>query len=460
MPTLTSTNPSKNYEVIGEVPVSSSRDIAEAVSKARKALPTWKNLSIANRVAALRKVQASILSKKEELAQMVSKEMGMPITYSRSDVEDAVNGYMEWYLQNAEKALSPETTFESETEIHQYLYEATGVAAVISPWNFPVSNFVWGVIPNLVAGNTVVHKHSEECPLTAQILLQAVVEAKLPEGVFSMVFGAGDVGNFLTDQDIDFIAFTGSSATGKKIYEKAGKKFIKCLLELGGSAPGIVFKDAHLDAAAEGVYGQRFFNTGQICDGLKRLIVHKDIGEEVTAKLIEIAHKTVTGDAEDEKTEQGPLVAKRQLDLALEQLEDAKAKGATILCGGNQPEGLEGAYLEPTIVTDVTSDMRIWKEEVFAPILPIVTFETDEEAIQLANDSSFGLGGYIFSGSTEHALKIAKQIETGMISINGTNYVHPHNVFGGIKNSGKGREHGVYGLRELCEIKLVARPKA
>jgi acyl-CoA reductase-like NAD-dependent aldehyde dehydrogenase len=358
-----------------------------------------------------------------------------------------------------EKALTPEITFESDTEIHRYFYEPTGVAAVISPWNFPVSNFIWGVMPNLVVGNTVVHKHSEECPLSAKIIADAVSEARLPEGVFSMVFGAGDVGESLTDQDIDLITFTGSSAVGKKIYEKAGKKFIKCLLELGGSAPGIIFKDAELDTTAESVYGQRFYNSGQICDGLKRLIVHKDVSDTVIKKLLGLANKTVIGKAEDEKTEQGPLVAKRQLDLAVEQLQDAKDKGGTVLYGGTTPSKLQGAYLRPTIVTNVTPDMRIWKEEVFAPILPVVTFKTDEEAIQLANDTRYGLGGYIFSGSTNHALNIAKQIETGMLSINGTNYVHPQNVFGGTKNSGKGREHGMHGLRELCEIKLVAVPK-
>ncbi len=459
MSKVISRNPSRNYEVIGEVDFSTELEIKEKVSNSRKAFKSWKEIGIKKRVELLRKVQQAILARKEEIGVLTSKEMGMPISRSIPDVEDALLNYMEWYLNNADEAIKPQITFENETEIHKNFYEPTGVAAVISPWNFPISNFVWGVVPNLLVGNTVVYKHSEECALTAKLMEEIISECNLPEGILSFVHGDGTIGEILLNQELDLISFTGSTKTGKHIYEFAGRKFIKCLVELGGSAPGIVFEDVDIDTIIPIISDQKMWNSGQICDGLKRLIVHESIFEELVDKLSRNLLTIKVGDAELPQTEMGPLVAERQLKLALEQLEDAKAKGAKVITGGKKPEGLEGAFLEPTILININPEMKVWKEEVFAPILPIVKFITEEEAIKLANDTSFGLGGYIHTKDLARASRVALQLETGMISVNGTNYVCPFNVFGGTKSSGKGREHGLIGLRELCEIKLVAMNK-
>lgn len=385
----------------------------------------------------------------------------MPIKYCKSDIEDGLNNYMEWYLNNVEEALKPEIVKETDNEIHINYYEPTGVAAVISPWNYPISNFIWGVIPNLLVGNTVIFKHSEECALTEKMLEEIIKVNNLPEKVLNFVYGNGDIGEILINQDINLISFTGSTNVGKHIYEVAGKKFIKSLMELGGSAPapGIVFKDIKPETILNVITYMRFSNSGQMCDELKRLIVHENICDEMIETLVDTTKKLKVGDPLDPATEIGPLVSEKQLQTAHAQLEDAIQKEAKVVTGGKKPEGLDSAFLEATILTNATKEMRVWKEEVFAPILPIVKFSTKEEAISLGNDTDYGLGGYVFTLDTAKSDRVARKLRTGMVSINGTNYASPYNIFGGIKSSGKGREHGIIGLRELCELKVVSSNK-
>lgn len=231
----------------------------------------------------------------------------------------------------------------------------------------------------MIVGNPVVFKHSEECVLTGKLIDDIVKSCGLPEGVFSEVYGDGGVGEILLNQDIDLVAFTGSTKTGKLIYELAGKKFIRALLEMGGSAPGVVFGDVNVDEVVQFVFSQRFMNNGQCCDGLKRLIVHKSLFNKVVQKLKEILESKTIGDASD-SYDFGPLSAKRQLNLLVSQVSDATNKGAKVITGGKLPKDLQGAYYLPTILTDIKSDMRVWKEEVFGPVLPVISFETEEEA--------------------------------------------------------------------------------
>ena len=297
------------------------------------------------------------------------------------------------------------------------------------------------------------------CALSGK-LIEKVMTKHLPKGVFNEVYGAGDIGDKLTNEKIDMITFTGSTNTGKYLYEKAGRKFIKAVMELGGSAPAIIFEDADLDIAIPSVCSNRLANQGQCCDGLKLLIVHESKFEEVTIKLTQLFNNKKVGNAENKSTEIGPLVAKRQLDLLESQVQDAIKKGAKVLAGGKSLETeLGGAYFQPTILTNITKDMRVWTEEVFGPVLPIVTFKTDTEAIQLANDTKYGLGSYIYTSNKECANKVSKALKTGMVSVNSTNYVIPQNPFGGYKNSGIGREHGKYGFQEVTQIKVVAKNK-
>lgn len=454
---LVSTNPGKGFEIIGEVETSTDEEIKQKVEKAKQAQKQWNEIGLEERLDYLKKVSEEILKRKEDLAKLATEEMGMPITQTRFDIEDGLR-YFNWYLDNAGKYLSPEVVYADDNIINKVFYEPIGVAAVISPWNYPLSNFVWGCGQNLIVGNTVVFKHSEECPLLGK-LLEEIMTSILPEGVFSEVYGDGTVGDLLVHQDINLISFTGSSRTGKQLYKIAAEKFIKIVLEMGGSAPGIIFEDANIEGVLETIYSSRFSNCGQMCDALKRLIVHESKYDETVEKLKTYISSKKVGDPLDESTDIGPLVAKRQLELLEEQVKDAVDKGAEIVIGGERPENLDGAYYEPTILTKITKDMRVWQEEIFGPVLPVMPFKTEEEAIQLANDTKYGLGAYVYTQSKDRALKVASQINTGMVSINNTSYIHPCSPFGGNKESGLGREHGKFGFAELTNVKVISMEK-
>ncbi len=281
----------------------------------------------------------------------------------------------------------------------------------------------------------------------------------MPDGVFSETYGDDETGDFLAHQDVDLISFIGSTKVGLYLYQVAAKKFIPIRLELGGSAPGIVFEDADLDKVIESIYFNRFYNSGQVCDGLKRLIVYERKFEGTVKKLAEILDKKRIGDPTDPTIDIGPLVAKRQLDLLKSQVDESVKKGAKVAFKSKISMDLKGAFYPPTILTNIKTDMRVWKEEVFGPVLPIVIFKTEEEAIALANDTEYGLGGYLFTEDKEKADKVAKKIKTGMISVNNTMYLNPADPWGGFKKSSVGRGNGKFGLREVSQIKVVATEK-
>ncbi len=457
MSKLISINPS-NKKVLGGIEVSTEKEIKEKITQGHKAKSGWRGLGVEGRAKILRKTIENILRRKEEIASLASQEMGMPITLSRADVDDSAH-YFNWYLDNAEKYLDPEVIFENEKIKHTILYEPIGVSANIVPWNFPTSNFVWSVGQSLVSGNVVVFKNSEEVPLSGKLVEEIFEESGLPKGIFSEIYGDGEVGKILVNGDIDIICFTGSTNTGKYLYKVAAEKLIRAFLELGGSAPGIFFEDADIDRVLETIFANRFLYSGQICDGLKRLIVHKDVFNKTIEKLLERVRKARVGDALDEKTEIGPLVSQRQLERLEDQVEEAKSKGVKIVAGGKRAADLPGFFYEPTILTDIKPEMKVWKEEVFGPVLPVVTFESEEEAIKIANDTDYGLGSYIYTEDKERARRVAEQIQTGMVSVNNASYLQPCSPFGGCKRSGIGREHGKFGFNELTQVKVIAEEK-
>lgn len=455
---IISLNPSRNYEKIGEIDCSTHNEIAAKITKARKALSAWSSLTLQQRVSFLEKVYQEFVLRKKDIRTIISQEMGMPVSVCDTiDIDPGLN-YMRGYLNNGQTWLSPEITYKSREEIHHLFFEPKGVAGVSIPWNYPFSNFIWGVMQNLVVGNTVVCKHSEECPFTGKLLEEIIQSAGLPDGVFNEIYGDGsDAGEYLMKSDIDLIWFTGSTGVGKHLYTIAAEKLIPAILELGGSAPGIVFKDADIKMTIESIYFNRFINCGQTCDGLKRLMVHQDIFDEIVDGLKKLVITKKIGPAEDPTTDIGPLAAERQVIALEHQVADAVKKGAKVIVGAQRPSTLKGAYYEPTILTDITFDMAVWKEEVFGPALPVVSFSSEDEAVSLANDSPYGLGGYIYTQDKERALRVSSRLQTGNISINGASYVIPEDPFGGYKKySGLGREHGKQGLRELCSVKLVA----
>jgi len=455
---IVSTNPSTNYEVVGEVEASTEKEIREAVAKARSVAPKWQELGVKGRVSKLRKVVQVLEESKQELAELSASEMGMPINETIEDVESGL-AFFEWYLDHGEGLLKEEITYEDSQEVHAVRREPMGVAAAIVPWNFPLSNFVWQCGQNLVAGNTVVFKHSEEVAVFGKKLEVLVKKAKMPEGVFNVVHGDGKVGDFLVHQDVDLICFTGSSKVGKHLYAVGAEKFVPIVLELGGSAPGVVFEDADIEKVVDTVMFNRYGNCGQICDGLKRLIVHESSFDEVVGELVKAVEALKVGDAMDTDTQMGPLVADRQVKVLEEQVADAVDNGAKILTGGKRPKNLKGAYYLPTIVTNVNRKMRVWNEEVFGPVLPVVSFKTEDEAIAMANDTKYGLGAYIFTEDKGLFARVVSQVKSGMVSLNKVSYVRECNPFGGYKESGMGREHGKFGFDDVTQIKIVSREK-
>ncbi len=447
-----------DFSILGSITISTGEEVAVKVKAARAAYRGWRALGVAGRSEILRKFLQNFNTRAEEFATLATKEMGMPIKDSREDVQDALR-YFSWYLDNASKYLAPEVTYENSEEVHTVHREPRGVAGIIVPWNYPASNFVWGCGQNLIAGNTVVFKHSEETALCGQLIEKIMKESGMPEGAFNEVYGKGPVGALLARQDVDLICFTGSTVAGESLYRTAAAGMKKILMELGGSAPGIVFEDADLDVAVDGIYRSRFYNVGQSCDALKRLLVHESVYDRLVQMLKGRLETIVRlGDPMVPTNTMGPLASKQQLNTIELQVADAVAAGAFVLTGGKQP-GLAGAYYEPTILVNITPTMRVWREEVFGPVLPILKFKTEEEVTALANDTEFGLGGYVYTKDRVRAERIAAELESGMVSINGMSYGRPMNPFGGYKNSGLGREHGRWGFEEVTEAKVVARPK-
>jgi succinate-semialdehyde dehydrogenase/glutarate-semialdehyde dehydrogenase len=454
---LVSINPSNN-EIIGEVEVSTQAEINAKVAAAHMAKDKWRELGIEGRNVILRNFYDLLEENKQELAELQSTEMGMTITEAKEDIEGNL-GYLRWYSDNALKYLSPEITFEDENEINTVFREPRGVVASIIPWNFPFGNIVWQCGQNLVAGNVVILKHSEEVPLFCKKFEEIVNQSDLPKGVLSVVYGDGKVGDMLIHSDINLICFTGSTNIGKHIYKVASDKFIPALLEMGGSAPGIILDDADLPKVIDSIMLNRFIACGQVCDGLKRLIVHESRLAEVIELLKQKISEMILGNAMDEASSIGPMVAERQVKLIEEQVAEAISRAAKIVIGGKRPADLVGAYFEPTLITDVSKDMRIWSEETFGPVLPVMSFSTIEEAISIANDTEYGLGSYIFTESRENFDMISSKLQAGMVSHNNAVYLKPCNPFGGYKQSGIGREHGKYGFEDLTQVKVIAQEK-
>jgi len=457
---LISTNPADDYKVIGHVDVSTPEEINQKVTSAQKAKIAWKELGIAARIELLRPIQSEFHDRTTEIAELISRETGKPIAEAIGEVQRYTDIELEWFLENGIKALADETVFEDDESRHYVVYEPYGVVAAIAPWNFPFGMAIWGIFPNLIAGNTVVFKISEECPLVGKLIEQIITNHDLPEGVFSEVYGDGRVGKLLTEQPVDLIWFTGSTATGKSLYKTAADKFIKVVLEMGGSSPCVVFDDVDVAEAAPVIFSGRFQHNGQVCSALKRLIVHEDIADRLVAELKKIVEQQKIGDPLSATCNRGSLVAERQITLLQEQYNDALNKGAKIAAQTKMPNDLKGAFFSPTLLTDITKDMRVWKEEVFGPVFPIVTFKTEAESVELANDTQYGLTARVMSKDIERARRVATKIDAGAVSLNLESRFLPADPFGGYKNSGMGRERGIHGLRELCQIKVIQEDKS
>ncbi|MFO8176013.1 MAG: aldehyde dehydrogenase family protein [Longimicrobiales bacterium] len=454
---IISTNPGRNFEEIGRVRCSTPAEIDQAVAAARPAAFQWGRMTIEERCVFIDRYRELLEEHWGEIAELQSKEMGKPIIESHQEIESSVR-FLKNQTEKAGKLLAPRILDSYPTHRTEAHYEPYGVAAVIIPWNFPTSQFVANSSPLLLAGNVVVLKHSEECVLTSQLFASLIEKAGFPEGVFQLLYGDGRIGQFLLEKDIDFIHFTGSSVIGKEIYKKAAEKFVPVTLEMGGSSPAIVTEEVDLKKTARSVFYERFKNCGQICCALKRLYVQDTVVEKLVQELSVIAEQQVVGDPLEESTTLGPLAASRQLEELEDQLRRAKRAGASVVAGGSRPAGLEGAYFLPTIVTGTGNDSPLIQEEVFGPVLPVMSFETVDEAIELANDSPYGLSAFVYSEVESTQKRLVRELEAGQVSVNGASYFSNHAPFGGYKNSGIGRVRGDEGLFEATQIKVVGKP--
>ncbi len=453
---IVSLNPS-NKEVLGEIEETTKEEVIEKVSSAKSVQTEWANLDIDKRIEILEEIYNQFEENIDKIANLISLEMGKPIVQSENEIKSTLKN-IKWDLENAKNCIAPEITFESDEEKQKVFYEPKGIVVVISPFNYPFSLCCAIAFQNLIVGNVVISKPAPNLPLLYKFLEKILHNSRFPKGVWQFVFGGREIGSFLVEQDMDMICFTGNTKTGQYLYKAAANKMIPILMELGGSAPGIVCEDAEIDNVIQGIFKKKFSNSGQLCHALKRLIVHENIFDEVVEKLKNIAESQIIGESLDRNTTIGPLVNEKQLNTLLEQFDDAVDKGANVICGGKQLEE-KGNYFEPTILTNITKDMKVWKEEVFGPILPIVSFKTIEEAIELANDSIYGLGGYVFTTNKGNFEKISRELKTGMVACNNLAYSAPYNPFGGVKKSGLGRTRGKWGLRGLCNIKVVTFEK-
>ena len=443
-------------EVIGSVPAGSSVDVDLAVAAAKRAFPEWAKSSIETRMAVLNDLSLALKELTEELAQTITAEVGTPIGYSRM----AMVGTPRVVARSYAKMLE---SYEWEHEIRNSVIvkEPVGVCAFITPWNFPLHQIVGKVAPALAAGCTMVLKPSKEAPLNAFLLADILHDIGIPPGVFNLVSGHGsEVGEILSGHpDVDMVSFTGSTGAGIRVSQAAAPTVKRVTLELGGKSANVILDDADVIRAAKSSIGACYQNSGQTCSALTRLIIPVAHKEEVLELVKQRVEGYTPGDPLDENTRCGPMVSSKQQASVRSYIQSAIDQGATLVAGGTEmPEGIEtGFFVQPTAFADVTPEMTIWKEEVFGPVMTITTYESEEEALALANDSIYGLSGGVWSGNAERAMSFAKGMRTGQVSINGG----PFNVsapFGGYKQSGNGRELGMEGLDEFLEVKAIQRP--
>ncbi|RIV36043.1 aldehyde dehydrogenase family protein [Micromonospora radicis] len=441
-------------EIVAEVPAGTAADVDRAVAAARAAFPGWAATPPAERVALLRRVGAGLRERSEELAATITAEMGSPLTMSRA----AQIGFPVAIVE-AFAAVAEDFAWTEEIGTSLIVREPIGVVGAITPWNFPVQQIMSKLAPALLAGNTLVLKPSEVAPLNAQFLAEVTAEAGLPAGVFNVVYGTGAVvGEAISAHpDIDMISFTGSTRAGRRISAVAAGTVKRVALELGGKGANVILDDADLPKAVETGVMMAFANSGQVCGAWPRMLVPAARHDEVVRLAVAAAAQYTVGDPTDETTRIGPMAYEAHREKVDGYIRRGIADGATLVYGGpGRPEGLEkGAYIRPTIFAGVDPNSAIAQEEIFGPVLTIIPYADEDEAVEIANGTVYGLTSGVF-GEPEHALAVARRLRAGQVDVNGGQW-NPLAPFGGYKQSGNGREFGSAGLAEFLETKAIQR---
>lgn len=443
---------------VSRIPKCTVDDVDHAVAVAREAFEDgrWSRLSGADRAAVLLKAADRIRARAEEIAYWETLENGKPISQSRGEVAGCV-GMFEYAAGIARSLHGDSFNNLGDDMFGVVTREPVGVVGIITPWNFPFLILCERVPYVLAAGCTIVAKPSEVTSATSLILAECLSEAGLPDGVMNVITGSGrQVGQaMLEHMDIDMLSFTGSTAVGKNCVQAAASNFKKLGLELGGKNPQIVFADADLEDAADGVAFGIAFNTGQCCVSGSRLIVERSVADQFAELLKDKFAKIVIGDPLDEATQVGAITTDAQNSTIMSYINRGEADGATLICGGRQLDKGQGQYIEPTVFANVTPDMPISREEIFGPVLTITPFDTLDEAIELANDTDYGLAASVWSKNIDKALKVTRRVRAGRFWVNTTLAGGPELPLGGFKQSGWGREAGKYGVEEYTQIKSV-----
>ena len=440
-------------EIIGKIPVGSKKDIDIAASAARIAFDSWSKSSIETRIDILNALSNALKERGEDIAQTITAEVGTPIGYSRVAMVGTPRVVSRSYAKILEN-------FDWEEKVRNSIIckEPIGVCAFITPWNFPLHQIIGKVAPAIAAGCTMILKPSKEAPLSAFILADILHEIGLPSGVFNLVSGHGsEIGNYMSSHpEVDMVSFTGSTGAGISVSEAAATTVKRVTLELGGKSANVALEDADPTLVAKKAIGACHQNSGQTCSALTRLIIPESMSDEVYEIIAEKNNSYTVGDPLEESTRCGPMVSLRQQKSVSKYIESGINEGATLISGGlGMPEGIsKGYYVKPTIFANVSPDMKIWKEEIFGPVLVITTYKSEEEALKLANDSIYGLSGGVWSKDEKRAIKFAKDMRTGQVSVNGGAF-NVSAPFGGYKLSGNGRELGSHGLNEFLEIKSI-----
>jgi succinate-semialdehyde dehydrogenase/glutarate-semialdehyde dehydrogenase len=450
--TLGITNPA-TLEPMGEIEVANADDVRAAVERARTAQRAWAALGVEERAKYMWKLRDRIIDRQDDIVDIVCRESGKTRMEAMMMEVFAPCDFITYWSKHAPRMLA-----DRRERIHllrpmkylKFVYRPLGVVGVITPWNGPIALALNPTVQALLAGNTVVLKPSEVTPFSSNLVTEMFAEVGLPENVFQVVVGDGETGGALLEAGVDKISFTGSVATGRKIGEICGRNLIPCTLELGGKDPAIVCSDANLERAARGACFAAYFNTGQVCMSVERVYVMDDVADEFIDKCTAFTKTLRQGQSGE--FDIGSIFQERQIEIIDRHVQDAREKGATIHTGGRRNPNLKGLYYEPTVLSGVTQDMLIAREETFGPVLPIIRVKTEEEALELANDTDYGLTASVWTKDIKKGESLARRIDAGSVAINDASLTYGvlEAQFGGVKNSGVGRINGTSALRGYC----------
>lgn len=447
-------NPATN-EVIETVPSVTTAQVEQAVEAAETAFQTWKLTTAKERSLLLKKWYQLIVENQEDLAIILSSEQGKSITESRGEILYGAS-FIEWFAEEAKRTYGDVIPHDKQGRRLVVIRQPVGVVAAITPWNFPNAMITRKVGPALAAGCTVIIKPASETPLSALALVALAEQAGIPKGVVNVVTGsAREIGAVLTEHPlVRKVSFTGSTQIGKLLMQQCSSTMKKVSMELGGNAPFIVFEDADLDRAVDGAIASKFRNSGQTCVCTNRVLVHESVHDAFVEKLATAVEKLKVAAAFEQGAEQGPLINEKAVEKIQEHIEDAVAKGAKVVTGGHR-HALGYTFFEPTVLSGVTPDMLVAKDETFGPLAPVFKFSTEAEAIEMANDTEFGLASYIYTQNLSRAWRVGEALEYGMVGINEGLISTEIAPFGGIKESGCGREGSKYGIEDYQELKYM-----